>query len=331
MALSQPESFRSEVPLESAGQRLDWVLSRQPGIASRATAQRLIAGGRVRVNGEAAPADRKLRVGDVIDYAIPPPHPVTTPAQAGALNVLYEDAALIVIDKPAGLPMHPGPGHPDGTLVNYLLAHCGDLSGIGGALRPGIVHRLDMDTSGIVVVAKTDAAHLGLAAQFKARTIDRTYLALVLGRPADNKGTIDLPLGRHKTHRVRRAVLEHGKRAVTHWWIEQRLTPLCLLRLKLETGRTHQIRVHLAAQGWPVVGDPLYGGGARLKGIALTPEARATLLAFRRQALHAAELGFTHPVTGQRLQFSSPLPEDFRDLLRALAQGLPVGRKERRG
>jgi 23S rRNA pseudouridine1911/1915/1917 synthase len=330
MASSTLDARRADVPPEAAGQRLDWVLSRQPGIASRAMAQRLIREQRVRVNGAAAEADLKLRAGDAIDYVIPPPQPVSTPAQAGALDILYEDAALIVVDKPPGLSMHPGPGHPDGTLVNYLLAHCADLSGIGGALRPGIVHRLDMDTSGIVVVAKTDAAHLGLAAQFKAHTVDRTYLALVLGRPMDGKGTIDLPLGRHRTHRVRRAVSEHGKRAVTHWWIEQRLAPLCLLRLKLETGRTHQIRVHLAAQGWPVVGDPLYGGAARLKGLALAPEAKATLLAFRRQALHAAELGFTHPVTGQRLQFSSPLPEDFRGLLRALAQGLPVRRERPR-
>jgi 23S rRNA pseudouridine1911/1915/1917 synthase len=254
---------------------------------------------------------------------------VDTVAQAGPLEVLYEDSALIVINKPAGLAMHPGPGHPDGTLVNYLLAHCGDLSGIGGELRPGIVHRLDMDTSGVLVVAKTDVAHVGLAAQFKAHTIDRTYLALALAQPEDDKGTIDLPLGRHQTHRVRRAVTERGKRAVTHWWVEQRLSPLCLFRLKLETGRTHQIRVHLAAQGWPVVGDPLYGSAARVKGLAMPPEAKEMLLAFKRQALHAAELGFIHPVTGQKLQFATPLPKDFADLLHMLSVALPSQRKRK--
>jgi 23S rRNA pseudouridine1911/1915/1917 synthase len=323
------DSHRAQVPAESEGQRVDWLLSRLPGIASRGMAQRLIAGQQVRVNGQLTEADRAVHAGDVVEYAIPSARPAEARPQPGPLKILHEDRDLIVIDKPAGLPMHPGPGHPDGTLVNYLLAHCGDLSGIGGTLRPGIVHRIDMDTSGAVVVAKNDAAHAGLAAQFKAHTIDRTYLALVLGQPRAGQGTIDLPLGRHRTHRVRRAVTERGKHAVTHWWVERRLVHFCLLRLKLETGRTHQIRVHLAAQDWPVVGDPLYGGAARLKGLALPADVRATLLGFRRQALHAAELGFTHPGTGERLQFASPLPEDFRALLKALAAIPP--RKHARG
>jgi 23S rRNA pseudouridine1911/1915/1917 synthase len=309
-----------QVGVEMAGQRLDWVLSRQPGIVSRAMARRLISEEHVHVNGSPAEPDRKVRAGEVIEYTIPAARPVRIRPQAGPLEILYEDDALIVLNKPPGLPMHPGPGHPEGTLVNYLVGYCGALSSIGGEMRPGIVHRLDKDTSGVLVVAKTDPAHVGLAAQFKVRTIERTYLALALGNPRDDKGTIDLPLGRHETHRVRRAVTERGKRAVTHWWVEQRLAPLCLFRLKLETGRTHQIRVHLAAQGWPVVGDPLYGGTARLKGLAMPPQAKAVLLGFRRQALHAAELGFTHPTTGRRLHFTSPIPADFRELLTVLAR-----------
>jgi 23S rRNA pseudouridine1911/1915/1917 synthase len=310
---------RQVVAEADAGQRLDWVLSRKPGIVSRAMAQRLIAEDRVRVGGQPGAPDRAMRSGEVIEYEVPPPRPTGLAPQHGALSILYEDSSLIVLDKPAGLAMHPAPGHPDHTLVNYLLGHCGDLSGIGGEFRPGIVHRLDMDTSGTVVAAKTDEAHQSLAAQFKERTVERTYLALVLGAPQDDKGTIALPLGRHRTHRVKRAVSEHGRRAVTHWWVEQRLPPFCLLRLKLETGRTHQIRVHLAAQEWPVVGDPLYGAAARLKALPLPPAARQTLLAFRRQALHAAELGFTHPATRQRMHFATPVPEDFRALLAVLA------------
>lgn len=329
MAGPTPNTFETIVDAAFAGQRLDWALSQMLHVTSRAMAKRLIEEGRVRVNEADAESDHKLRLGDVVRYVIPAAAPATMEAQRGPLDILYEDAALIVINKPPGLPMHPGPGHPDGTLVNYLLAHCGDLSGIGGVLRPGIVHRIDMDTSGVVVVAKTDEAHLGLAAQFKNHSIDRTYLALALGNPPSDRGTINQPVGRHKTHRVRRAVIETGKRAVTHWWVERRLSPLCLFRLKLETGRTHQIRVHLAAQGWPVVGDPLYGGAARLKGLAMAPEAKEKLLAFRRQALHAAELGFIHPVTGDHLTFASPLPPDFRDLLAILAEALPSQRKRR--
>lgn len=293
-------------------------------------AQRLISEGHVLVNGVPAPSDRKVRAGEVITYDIPPARATGIRPQTGPLEILYEDDALIVLNKPPGLAMHPGPGHPDGTLVNYLLGYCGTLSSIGGEMRPGIVHRLDKDTSGVLAVAKTDAAHVGLAAQFKARTIERTYLALALGNPRDDKGIIDLPLGRHETHRVRRTVTERGKRAVTQWWVEQRLAPLCLFRLKLETGRTHQIRVHLAAQGWPVVGDPLYGSTARLKGLAMSPEAKAVLLGFRRQALHAAELGFAHPITGRRMHFTSPLPADFRELLAVLVRSLPSQRKRPR-
>lgn len=319
--LSAPQ--QCVVAPEHAGQRLDWVLGLQPGMVSREMGRRLIAAGRVTLNGEPAAGDRKVRAGDVIAYRIPAPTPIDAAPQAGPLEILYEDAVLVVINKPPGMPMHPGAGHPDGTLVNFLLGHCGDLSSIGGRLRPGIVHRLDMDTSGIVVVAKGDVAHAGLAAQFRTHTIERTYRALVLGSPADDKGTVALPLGRHGQHRLKRAVTEGGKHAVTHWWVERRLPPFCLLRVKLETGRTHQIRVHMAAQDWPVVGDPLYGGAARLRGLVLAEDVRAGLLGFKRQALHAAELGFVHPLTGERLHFTAPLPPDFQALLDLLLRAQP--------
>jgi 23S rRNA pseudouridine1911/1915/1917 synthase len=215
--------------------------------------------------------------------------------------------------------MHPGPGHPGGTLVNRLLAHCRDLSCIGCTLRPGIVHRLDKDTSGVVVVAKTDAAHQSLAAQFKVHSIHRIYLALVMGVPETERGTIDLPLARHPRDRVKRAVVLRRKRAVTHWRIARRLGPLTLLHVTLETGRTHQIRVHLAHRGWPVLGDPLYGNTSRVKGLRLPDDVKARLLAFPRQALHAAELGFDHPATGKRMVWKTELPEDFAGLVAVLS------------
>jgi len=307
---------------EEVGQRFDALLAKLPGIASRRMALRLITAGSARLNGALAPPDHRVRLGDVVAYRVPlaeAPSAAPEPAPEGApLPVLYEDADLIVVNKPAGLSMHPGPGHPGGTLVNQILAHAEGLSGIGGVLRPGIVHRLDKDTSGIVVVAKTDAAHVALAAQFKAHTIHRVYRALVLGHPEAPQGTIDAPLARHPQHRVKRAVVARGKYAVTHWTVERRLGPFTLLRLKLETGRTHQIRVHLAHARWPVVGDPLYGNPARVKALLLPEPVKALLLAFQRQALHAAELGFTHPITGQALEFKAKLPPDFADVVKAL-------------
>ncbi|HUJ75079.1 MAG TPA: RluA family pseudouridine synthase [bacterium] len=323
-AAGGPAFQRHLVAPEQAGQRLDRVLGALPGITSRQMAQRLISQGQALLNGAPADPDRRVQAADVIDYRQPVPEPLQVRPQPAPperpLRILHEDAWLVVVDKPAGLPMHPGPGHCQDTLVNYLLYHCRDLSGIGGTLRPGIVHRLDLNTSGVVVVAKSDAAHAGLAAQFKAHTVERAYVALVLGQPQQPKGTIRLPIGRHPQQRMRRAVVPEGRHAVTHWWVEQRLPPFSLLRLRLETGRTHQIRVHLAAQGWPVVGDPVYGSAHRLRSLPLAPALREQVLAFRRQALHAAELGFIHPGTGRHMHFSSPLPEDFRELLRALVR-----------
>jgi 23S rRNA pseudouridine1911/1915/1917 synthase len=309
---------RAVVAEAAAGARLDKWLGDLPGMASREMARRLILEGAVTLNGRPAEPSRHVRSGDAVEYTVPLPSATGIPAEAVPLTVLYEDAALIVVDKPAGVPMHPGPGHRRGTLVNFLLAHCLDLSGIGGSLRPGIVHRLDKDTSGVVVAAKSDAAHQHLAAQFKAHTVHRLYRALVVGRPPRAKGTIDVPLARQEAYRIKRGVNARGKRAVTHWELERRLGPFALLRLRLETGRTHQIRVHLAHAGWPVLGDPLYGQ-ARHRGLRLDPALLAVLEGLQRQALHAAELGFTHPHSGAWLQFSSPLPPDLQAVLAALA------------
>ena len=251
-----------------------------------------------------------MKEGDRIDYSVPPAAPSALVPEPVPLEVAYEDAWLLVVNKPAGLPVHPSPGHASGTLVHRLLAHCPNLPGIGGTVRPGIVHRLDMDTSGLLVVAKTDQAHQQLAAQFKQHTVHRLYDALVIGKPAGNRGRIDLPLGRHPQNRLKRAVIARGKPAVTHWEKKSQFGPFAHLRVKLETGRTHQVRVHLSEAGWPVLGDPHYGG-SRLNGLDLPAPVKAELAALTRQALHAAELGFAHPGSGKFLHFSSPWPEDM--------------------
>ena len=323
---AKASTTRLSVPPESEGHRLDRVLGNHPDMVSREMARRLILDGEVHLNGQPGAPATRVKAGDEITFHVPPAQPLAVPAEPYPLDILREDSALIVIHKPAGMPMHPGPGHRTGTLVNHLLAHCSDLSGIGGVLRPGIVHRLDKDTSGVVVSAKSDHAHLHLAAQFKARTIHRTYLALATGRPPQKRGTIDLPLDRQRSNRMRRAVDPAGKRAVTHWEVLKRLGPFTLFKLKLETGRTHQIRVHLAHRGWPLLGDPLYGE-KRHRGLALPPELAAPLEALQGQALHAAELGFLHPDNEATLHFTAPLPERIASVLALLetAYGDPEG------
>jgi len=316
--LKPGEMHRFHVEGEQAGLRLDKLLSEREGIVSRQMARRLILCGAVRLNAEPAAPDDRVHADDLIEFTVPPPVPSLLEPEPGALAILYEDPHLIVLDKPAGLTVHPSPGHHKNTLVHLLLAHCTHLSGIGGELRPGIVHRLDKDTSGVLVVAKSDAAHAGLAAQFREHSIDRAYLALIVGRPERDRGTIDLPVARDTRHRMRQTVREGGRHAVTHWRVERRLGPFTLLRLNLETGRTHQIRVHLAHQDWPVVGDPLYGR-ARHRGLELPEALMERLNRFRRQALHAASLGFRHPISGEQLQFEAPLPADFAELNAALA------------
>jgi 23S rRNA pseudouridine1911/1915/1917 synthase len=302
---------------ERAGERIDALIAAVVPALSRAQAQRLIDGAQVRLNGTAvAKPGHRVRAGDAVEVDVPPAEPIELVAEDLALAVLYEDADLIVIDKPAGLVVHPAAGHARGTLVNALLFHCRDLSGIGGALRPGIVHRLDKDTSGAMVVAKSDRAHAALGAAFAAKSrgepggIVREYLGIAAPAPPAAAGTLRTLHGRHPTDRKRfSSRVATGKPAVTHWAVIEPLAGAALVRFRLETGRTHQIRVHAADHGWPLLGDPLYGRTPR----PLAPIAAA----LGRQALHAAVLELDHPVTGARLRFASPLPAD---LAAALAQ-----------
>jgi 23S rRNA pseudouridine1911/1915/1917 synthase len=239
------------------------------------------------------------------------------------IRVLHEDAALIVVDKPAGLAVHPGAGRPRGTLANALLHHCRDLSGIGGRLRPGIVHRLDRDTSGVLVAAKSDAAHRSLAAQFKAREVRKLYEAIIWGSPRAAAGTIDRPIGRHPTARVRMAILASGRVARSRWRVARRLGPATLVEVEPETGRTHQIRVHLASLGHPIVGDPLYGG--RRPAPASVPDLAAALAGYDGVALHARRLAFRHPLDGRWCEFEAPRPAGFQGLIDALEAAVPQG------
>ena len=302
-----------------AGKRLDVALAVLVPNLSRVRLQALIAEGCLTRNGQPVlKANSPVMAGETYRLTIPEPAAATPLAQPIPLAIVYEDDALLVIDKPAGLVVHPAAGHHDGTLVNALLAHCGaTLSGIGGVKRPGIVHRLDKDTSGLMVVAKTDAAHQGLSAQFAAaadgtRGLSREYLALVHGL-APAAFTVDANIGRDPRHRQKMAVGAKGKHAITHAARAVAYgTAATLLRCTLETGRTHQIRVHLKHQGYPIVGDPLYG---RLRSAGLPP----TLRAFPRQALHAARLAFTHPITARKLAFYAPLPADMATLLTQLS------------
>ena len=257
----------------------------------------------------------KVRGDESVSVAVPEAAPADNLAQDIPLEIIFEDDHLLVVDKSAGLVVHPAAGNLDGTLVNALLHHCaGKLSGIGGVARPGIVHRIDKDTSGLLVVAKTDVAHEGLAKQFAAHSIDRRYLAIVSGVPNVPQGTIDAPLARSSTNRKKIAVVEghRGKRAVTRWRRVEVLKDSALIECRLETGRTHQVRVHMASIGHPLLGDPVYGRAGKTNGKLLND------LGFHRQALHAAELGFTHPVTKHRLSFASPLPADMQELFNVL-------------
>ena len=303
-------TLRFVVGAGEAGERLDRALSGLAGVP-RAQARRWIDDGRVRLGGKIVRASRAVVEGDELEAE--PPEVVASEAVAEAipLDVLHEDADLIVIDKPAGLVVHPGPGHPSGTLVNALLHHCDDLSGIGGVMRPGIVHRLDRGTSGVMVAAKNDAAHAALAEQFQSHSIDRLYRALVVGLPGAASGRIDRPIGRHPRDRKKMSVrTRSGRPARTNWTVERRfrVAGFSWLEIRPETGRTHQIRVHLAAAGMPIVGDPVYG------------RSRRRALKLERPALHAAELGFDHPSSGKRVRFEAAVADDIADLLARLAR-----------
>jgi 23S rRNA pseudouridine1911/1915/1917 synthase len=298
-----------------AGWRLDRALAVAAPTLSRERLKSLIRSGAVEREGCAVrdPAT-KVRGDEKFRVEVPEPIPAHNEPQDIALTIVFEDEHLLVVDKPAGLVVHPAAGNFDGTLVNALLHHCGgSLSGIGGVARPGIVHRIDKDTSGLLVVAKTDVAHEGLAKQFAAHSIDRRYLAIVTGIPRLSEGTVDAPLARSSANRKKITIVGEGrgKRAVTHW---RRLKPLrdaSLVECRLETGRTHQVRVHMASFGHPLLGDPVYGR-SKTHGKLLKE------LQFQRQALHATELGFTHPVTKHRLSFASPMPPDMQELFNAL-------------
>ena len=293
---------------EHAGIRLDAFLSAD-GALTRSQAARLIAEGRVRVNGKPAAKSARLSGGETVTVDVPQLRETALPPQDIPLDVVYEDDDVIVVNKPTGLVVHPAPGHPDGTLVNALLHHCGDsLSGIGGELRPGIVHRIDKDTSGLLIAAKNDFAHRALAAQLKDHTLARTYACIVCGNIREDSGTIDAPIGRDPADRKKMCVTKKdGREAVTHWRVLERFAGYTLLECRLETGRTHQIRVHLAWRSHPILGDTVYGHKK--------PE-----LGVDTQCLHARELTFVHPRTGERVTVSCELPEYFQELLRKLRQ-----------
>ena len=290
-----PTDHRFEVTAADAGPRLDQYLAARLPDLSRSRIQALIKCGHIARNGAAVRASETVRAGDILTVTIPPPIAVETRAQDIPLDVLFEDDDFIVINKPAGIVVHPAAGNPDGTLVNALLHHCRSLSGIGGELRPGIVHRLDKDTSGCLVAAKNDVAHRSLVRQFAGREVTKIYLALAAGTPARESGVVEAAIGRHPVHRQKMAVLARGRAAKTSWRALGPVPGGTLIECTLHTGRTHQIRVHLKHLGHPVLGDAVYGKRE----------------AFPRQMLHAWQLGFAHPRTGERVSFQSPIPADF--------------------
>jgi 23S rRNA pseudouridine1911/1915/1917 synthase len=281
---------------DAPGERLDVFVARRWPQVSRSRARKLIESGDVRVDGRAERASYRLSAGQRVSVTLPPPADSEALPEPIALDVLYEDADIIAINKPPGMTVHPAPGHPRSTLVNAILAHCGDLSGVGGVLRPGIVHRLDRDTSGIILVAKNDAAHNHLSRQWKERSVEKVYLALVEGTPRPPEGMIDAPIARDPRNRQRMAIVPGGREAQTAYRVVERFAGAALVEARPRTGRTHQIRVHLAAIGHPVLGDRVYGKASR----------RA-----RRHLLHAARITFTHPRTGERMTLEAPLPPDF--------------------
>lgn len=293
---------------EAKGARLDSFLAGAVDGLTRAAAAKLIESGNVLLNGRTAAKSCKLTGTETVELTLSEPEPIDAAPQDIPLDVVYEDADVIVVNKPAGLVVHPAPGHPDGTLVNALLYHCaGSLSGVGGALRPGIVHRIDRDTSGLIVAAKNDAAHRGLAAQLKDHSLARTYECIVVGGMPDERGTVDEPIARDPRDRKRMAVVAGGRSAVTHWEVVARYAGHTHLRCRLETGRTHQIRVHMAYLGHPILGDTVYGAKKPVPGLT-------------GQCLHAVGLRFIHPRTGQPIELSCPLSEEFQAQLRRLTQ-----------
>lgn len=307
-------------PIDSEPTRLDLYLCRELSGETRAAVQRLIENGNVLVDGKLVKASLKLKGSENISVDIPPLLAAEPLPEAIPLEVLYEDSDLIVINKQAGMVVHPGAGNSSGTLVNALLAHCTDLSGIGGELRPGIVHRLDKDTSGVLVAAKNDLAHQSLSSQFSVHSIKRIYQALIYGSPAEDSGKIEGFIGRHPTERLRQSgKARHGKHSVTRWRVKERYARISLVELRLETGRTHQIRVHLTESGFPLLGDQLYLDGGRINNLPDT-QLRGLINRLGHQALHAQTLGFIHPSSGEYMEFTADLPEDMAALIAYLRQ-----------
>ena len=291
---------------EAAGRRVDAWLAANLEDVTRSAAQRLLEEGRVTCGGRPLAKNYKLTGSETLEVALPEPEPVDVTPQDIPLNVVYEDDDVIVVNKPKGLVVHPAPGHPDGTLVNALLYHCGDsLSGIGGELRPGIVHRIDRDTSGLIIAAKNDFAHQRLAAQLQDHTLARIYHCIVVGNLREDAGTVDAPIGRHPVDRKKMAVAANGRPAVTHWRVLERFQGFCYVECRLETGRTHQIRVHMAHIGHPILGDTVYGNKKPVPGL-------------QGQCLHAVGLRFLHPRTGEAVELHCELPEEFQNQLRQL-------------
>ena len=294
---------------DRAGERADALLSRLVPELTRSAAQRLLERGGVTLDGNPVRKNDKPAPGQVLEVALPDPEPIDVSPQNIPLNVVYEDGDLIVVNKPVGMVVHPAPGHPEGTLVNALLYHCGSsLSGINGALRPGIVHRIDRDTSGLIIAAKNDRAHLALAAQLQGHTLARTYEAVAVGSLREDSGTVDAPIGRHPADRKRMAVdRKKGREAVTHWSVLARYPGYTHVECRLETGRTHQIRVHMASIGHPLLGDTVYGAKKPVPGLA-------------GQCLHARRLRFIHPSTGEPVELECPLPDWFQEILRKIGR-----------
>lgn len=293
---------------EDAGKRLDAYLAEALPELTRSAAARLCQEGQVSVGDKALAKNARLNGNETITVTLPDPEPLEAVAQDIPLDVVYEDSDVIVVNKPKGLVVHPAPGHPDGTLVNALLHHCGQsLSGVGGALRPGIVHRIDRDTSGLIIAAKNDFAHQKLSAQLQDHTLSRIYRCIVVGNLRQDSGTVDAPIGRHPTDRKKMAVVANGRSAVTHWTVLERFPGFTYVECRLETGRTHQIRVHMAHIGHPILGDTVYGAKKPVPGL-------------QGQCLHAVGLRFLHPRTGEPVELWCDLPEEFRAQLRKLAE-----------
>lgn len=304
------ETTRLTVTTEEAGQRADSLLARRLEGLTRSAAARLLEEGRVTDRGRPVTKNLRVQPGQVLEVTLPEPEEPEARPQDIPLDVVYEDEDVIVVNKPTGMVVHPAPGHPDGTLVNALLYHCGEsLSGVGGQKRPGIVHRIDRDTSGLIIAAKNDAAHLALAAQLADHTLARTYECLAVGNFREDSGTVNAPIGRHPVDRKRMAVVRQGgRKAVTHWEVIARYPGVTHLRCRLETGRTHQIRVHLAHIGHPILGDTVYGAKKPVPGLT-------------GQCLHAVGLRFLHPRTGEPVELTCPLPEEFVRMLDKLRRG----------